>query len=192
MTPSVYSLLTYLAQQMKAAYPDDEEKLAFARKVMQRKARDHARTPVQWTSESPNAGFCDPKTKPWMRVNDDYKTINAAAQRQHADKDSLSVLQFWKRGLAQRKKHKDALVYGDFELLDPEDGHDQIFAYARRGGDEAFVTVLNFSEEDVEWELPASAGVQRWVAGNYTAGAPDKATKGKITLEPWEALLGKC
>jgi len=175
---------------MKAAYPDDEEKLAFARKVMQRKARDHARTPVQWTSESPNAGFCDPKTKPWMRVNDDYKTVNAAAQRQHNDKDSLSVLQFWKRGLAQRKKHKDALVYGDFHLLDPEDGHDQIFAYARRGEDESFVTVLNFSEEKVEWELPASAGVQRWVAGNYTAGAPDNALKGKIILRPYEALLG--
>jgi oligo-1,6-glucosidase len=177
---------------MKAAYPDNEEKLAFARKVMQRKARDHARTPVQWTSESPNAGFCAPSTKPWMRVNDDYKTVNAAAQRQHNDPDSLSVLQFWKRGLAARKKHKDALVYGNFHLLDPEDGHDQIFAYARRGEDEGFVTVLNFSEEEVEWELPASAHVQRWVAGNYTAGAPDAATKGKITLRPYEGLLGEC
>lgn len=177
---------------MKSLYPHDEEKLSFAKHVMQRKARDHARTPVQWTSESPNAGFCDPDTKPWMRVNDDYKTVNADAQRAHKDKDSLSVLQFWKRGLEQRKKHKDALVYGDFELLDPEDGHDQIFAYARRGEEEAFVTVLNFSEEDVEWELPADANVHKWVAGNYTAGAPDKATKGKIVLKPWEALLGKC
>ena len=179
-------------KQMKSLYPHDEEKLSFAKNVMQRKARDHARTPVQWTSESPNAGFCAPDTKPWMRVNDDYKTVNAAAQRSHSDKDSLSVLQFWKRGLEQRKKHKDALVYGDFELLDPEDGHDQIFAYARRGEGEAFVTVLNFSEEDVEWELPASAGVRKWVAGNYTAGAPEKDVKGKITLKPWEALLGMC
>jgi glycosidase len=143
-TTTTYHPLTLLTHQMKAAYPDNEEKLAFARKVMQRKARDHARTPVQWTSESPNAGFCDPATKPWMRVNDDYKTVNAAAQRQHNDPDSLSVLQFWKRGLAARKKHKDALVYGDFHLLDPEDGHDQIFAYARRGEEEGFVTVLNF------------------------------------------------
>jgi oligo-1,6-glucosidase len=179
------------SHQIKAAYPDNEEKLSFARKVMQRKARDHARTPVQWTSEPPNAGFCTPSIKPWMRVNDDYPTINAAAQRQHNDENSLSVLQFWQRGLAQRKKHKDALVYGDFELLDPEDGHDQIFAYARRGEDEAFVTVLNFSEEDVEWELTAEANVRKWVAGNYTAGAPEKATKGKITLRPWEALLGE-
>jgi oligo-1,6-glucosidase len=177
---------------MKSLYPHDEEKLSFAKRVMQRKARDHARTPVQWTSESPNAGFCDPNVKPWMRVNDDYKTVNAAAQRSHSDKDSLSVLQFWKRGLAARKGHKDALVYGDFELLDPEDGHDQIFAYKRSGEEEAFVTVLNFSEEDVEWELPEKAGVKKWVAGNYTAGAPEKAVKGKITLKPWEALLGMC
>jgi oligo-1,6-glucosidase len=177
---------------MKSLYPDNEEKLSFAKRVMQRKARDHARTPVQWTSESPNAGFCAPDTKPWMRVNDDYKTVNAAAQRAHSDKDSLSVLQFWKRGLAARKQHKDALVYGDFELLDPEDGHDQIFAYKRCGEEEAFVTVLNFSEGEVEWELPERAGVRKWVAGNYTAGAPEKAVKGKITLEPWEALLGMC
>ena len=179
-------------KQMKALYPDNEEKLSFAKRVMQRKARDHARTPVQWTSESPNAGFCDPDVKPWMRVNDDYKTVNAAAQRAHSDENSLSVLQFWKRGLAARKQHKDALVYGDFELLDPEDGHDQIFAYKRSGEEEAFVTILNFSEEVVEWELPEKAGVQKWVAGNYTAGAPEKAIKGKLTLKPWEALLGMC
>jgi oligo-1,6-glucosidase len=34
--------------------------------------------------------------------------------------------------------------------------------------------------------------VKKWVAGNYTAGAPEKAVKGKITLKPWEALLGMC
>jgi hypothetical protein len=77
-------------------------------------------------------------------------------------------------------------------LLDPEDGHDQIFAYARRGEEEGFVTVLNFSGESVEWELPAEAQMQRWVAGNYTAGAPDAAIKGKITLRPYEGLLGEC
>lgn len=188
--PSDPHILTH--QQMKSLYPHDEEKLAFAKHVMQRKARDHARTPVQWTSEAPNAGFCDASTTPWMRVNDDYETVNAAAQRAHSDKDSLSVLQFWKRGLEQRKQHKDALVYGDFELLDPEDGHDQIFAYARRGETEAFVTVLNFSDKEAEWKLPDHAGVRKWVAGNYTAGAPEKATKGKIVLKPWEGLLGKC
>lgn len=178
--------------QMKSLYPHDEEKLSFAKSIMQRKARDHARTPVQWTSESPNAGFCDATTKPWMRVNSDYKTVNAAAQRAHSDDgNSLSVLQFWQRGLKQRKMHKDALVYGDFELLDPEDGNDAIFAYARRGEEEAFVTVLNFSEKEVEWELPSNAGVRKWVAGNYVAGAPEKATKGKIVLKPWEALLGE-
>lgn len=46
-------------------YPGDEEKLRQARHIMQRKARDHARTPVQWSSGA-NAGFCKEGVTPWM------------------------------------------------------------------------------------------------------------------------------
>lgn len=169
-------------------YPNDSEKLSHARRVLQTKARDHARTPVQWTS-GPNAGFCDPAVTPWMRVNDDYKTVNAEAQRK-PDPSNMSVLQFWKRGLAQRKEHANVFVYGDFELLDEH--HPKVFAYRRvnRETGEAFVVVLNFSREDVEWEVPEEAKVKEWAAGNYTAGKPEKDVKGKIVLKPWEGLLG--
>ena len=173
---------------MKQKYPHDEEKLDFARKVLQKKARDHARTPVQWSAE-PNAGFCPPGTKPWMRVNEDYKTVNAEAQRKFSSEDELSVLQFWRRGLEQRKQHKESLVYGDFELLD--ESHPQVFAYKRTGGGETMFTVLNFSGKEFEWDIPGSAKIDRWVAGNYTKGAPEKDTHGKVKLRPWEALLGE-
>nr|OQO23586.1 hypothetical protein B0A51_08088 [Rachicladosporium sp. CCFEE 5018] len=172
--------------KMKALHPNDEEKLAYARKVLLHKSRDHARTPVQWNA-GPNAGFCAEGTKPWMRVNDDYKEWNAEAQRTFSDPEDLSVLQFWKRGMQQRKEHKDCFVYGDFELLDPE--HESVFAYRRFGGGEAFVVVLNFSGEEVKWEMPAEAGVEKWVTGNYK-GKPEKETEGSILLRPWEGLLG--
>lgn len=52
-------------KKMNKHYPGNEEKLQEARIILQRKARDHARTPVQWTSGA-NAGFCKEGVTPWM------------------------------------------------------------------------------------------------------------------------------
>jgi oligo-1,6-glucosidase len=65
---------------------------------IQRKARDHARTPMQWNGTSPSAGFSS-SSDTWMRVNDDYKSWNVASQAG----DPKSVLSFWKRALWMRK-----------------------------------------------------------------------------------------
>lgn len=176
-------------RKVNADHPDDEKEIAWARKVIQRKARDHARTPVQWNAEA-NAGFCDEGTTPWMRVNDDYKTVNAAVQRSFSSSgDELSTLQYWQRGLENRKKHKEVFVYGSFELLDEK--HETVFAYKRASESEAFVVALNFSGKEAEWDVPAKAKVQAWVAGNYSGGKPEKGTSGKISLRPWEGVLGK-
>lgn len=122
------------------------------------------------------------------RVNDDYTYINAEAQQSADDVNQLSVLQFWKRGLANRKAHKDVFVYGDYKLLD--ETHETVFAYKRSSEEEAFVIILNFSGKSVEFNIPEPAGVVNWVAGNYESGAPDKEVQGTISLKPWEAILG--
>lgn len=165
----------------------DDERVLFARDVLQRKARDHSRTPMQW-SPAPNAGFCSPEIKPWMRVMEDYTTVNTQTQAKQNDPDKLSVLQFWKRGLANRKEHKQTLVYGDFELLDEE--HPTIFAYKRISKEEIFVVVLNFHGKHTVWEAPSGCMVDMWVAGNYTAGKPEKPRQGQISLRPWEGIIG--
>jgi oligo-1,6-glucosidase len=108
-------------------YLNDASKMAEARKVLQRKARDNARTPVQWDS-SPHAGFTSPSATPWMRVNDDYK-------------NELSVHAFWKKALANRKEYKSVLIYGDFQLVD--ETHELIFAYKRSNTKNTWVVVLN-------------------------------------------------
>lgn len=41
------------------------------------KGRDNARTPMQW-DDTENAGFTT--GTPWIKVNDNYKTINAKSQ----------------------------------------------------------------------------------------------------------------
>lgn len=179
-------------KKMQERYSHDKKALEEAKWNLQRKSRDNARTPVQWNGGA-NAGFCDEATTPWMRVNDDYGTVNAEAQRKHSsdEDDQLSVLQFWKRGIENRKANKDVFIYGDFACLDEE--HEDVFAYKRwsEAGD-AFIVVLNFSERDVEWTLPKveEGKVVKWVAGNYQKGAPEKALSGRIALKPWEGILG--
>ena len=177
-------------KKSKALYGGDPKRLAEERKVLEKKARDHARTPMQWSAE-PNAGFCAKSTLPWMRVNDDYHEVNAEKQMVHDSKDDLSVWQFWQRGLANRREHKDVFVYGDYQTVGAED--DDVFAYVRIGSEAGkWLVVLNFSGKEVEWDLPLDIRMTGWMAGNYQKGKPEKALTGKVQLKPWEGILGNC
>lgn len=171
-------------------YPGDEEKQALARKIMQKKSRDNARTPVQWTDE-PHAGFTSTNARPWMRINDDYKVVNAKVQSNSPTPSpgTLSVHAFWKRGLKNRRENKDVFVYGDFEMLDLDDKN--VVAYKRWSEKNAFVTVLNFSGEKLNWSKLGDLKIKKWVAGNYDEREiNNKAKSGTLELRPWEALLG--
>ncbi|KAF2855885.1 glycoside hydrolase family 13 protein [Plenodomus tracheiphilus IPT5] len=171
-------------------YPGNDAKQKEAAHIMQRKARDSARTPVQW-SASPHSGFTAPDAKPWMRVNDDYKNVNVAAQLDNPNPSPgmLSVHAFWRRALANRKEHKDVFVYGDFEMLDLQ--HEKVVAFRRWGADLAFITVLNFSGEEVTWKGLADVKVKKWVAGNYDERELEgRAKSGEVVLRPWEGVLG--
>jgi oligo-1,6-glucosidase len=106
---------------------------------LQRMARDHARLPFQWDG-SANSGFST--GEPWMRVHDEYGSINAAAQ----EGDGGSVLSFYKRVLGLRKEHKDVFVYGSFELLDREGR--ELFVYRKRYEGKMALVVLNFTTEE--------------------------------------------
>ena len=180
-------------KKTKALYGDgkDPEKFALGRRILEKKARDHARTPVQWDA-GPNAGFCEDGVKPWMRVNDDWKEINAERQMsKEKDAEEMSVWHFWQRVLASRKMHKDVFVYGDYKSVG--DDRAEVFAYLRTGKDSGRgLVVLNFSGKEVEWDIPAGMEVQVWVAGNYSNGRVEKEGKGRIMLRPWEGILGRC
>jgi len=174
-------------KKMNQLHPGNDEQLQLARKVITAKARDHARTPVQWT-DGPNAGFCDVATEPWMRVNDDYRTINAAAQVAANEPHQLSVWQFWQRALANRKKEKDVFVYGTYELIDAH--HESVIAYRRASEEKAFAVALNFSGKADQWQVQGTVKIQEWVAGTYSSESPSLDVKGTITLQPWEGILG--
>jgi oligo-1,6-glucosidase len=171
-------------------YQDDPEQLAHGRKVIDMKARDHARTPMHW-DPGENAGFCDSGVKPWMRIMDDHKTVNVEAQVKANDEADLSVWQFWQRGLHDRKEHADVFVYGNFQELDPQ--HSKVYAYLRtnqRG--EKWLVVLNFSGDEIEWAMPSEIEIEFWPCSNYAKGHVDKPEKSSIPLRKWEGILGKC
>jgi oligo-1,6-glucosidase len=164
-------------------YPGDQDKQALAADIMQKKSRDNARTPMQWTS-SPHAGFTS-GSAPWMRVNDDFGTVNAAAQVD----DKSSVHAFWKQALQHRKEHADVFVYGDFEMLDMQ--HKSIVAFKRWSEKEAWVTVCNFSGEKITWDGLKGVKVKEWVVGSYGKSVEGRSIEGPVTLGPWEGILGK-
>ena len=177
-------------KKTKDLYGNDPKKIAEARKILEKKARDHARTPMQWDA-GPNAGFCESGVEPWMRVNDDYPDVNAKKQQAADSDDQLSTWQFWQRGLANRKEHADCFVYGDYHAVGPES--EQVLAYLRSGKKSGkWLLVLNFSGKEAEWDIPDELKVEGWMAGNYLKGKPDKQIEGCVSLRPWEGVLGKC
>ncbi|THG96036.1 hypothetical protein EW026_g5712 [Hermanssonia centrifuga] len=128
----------------------------------QKKARDHARTPIQWEN-APHGGFTT--GTPWMRVNDDYPETNVAIQVG----DPNSVLSFWKKALALRKEHEVMVhylqlsyylslslilcvfkVYGDFTLHFAH--HEQLFAYSRTLDNMKAIVVMNFSTGEINFD----------------------------------------
>ncbi|CAA7269704.1 unnamed protein product [Cyclocybe aegerita] len=109
----------------------------------QKKARDHARVPMQW-DKTKNAGFST--GDPWMRVNEDYGQWNAEAQIV----DPNSVHAFYKKAIRVRKEY-DVLIYGDFE--DISGAHPTVLAYIRRLAGSLALVILNFKENEVDFEL---------------------------------------
>ncbi|CZR44452.1 putative alpha-glucosidase (maltase) [Fusarium proliferatum ET1] len=164
-------------EELKQITGSDAAVLEIARKEYQLKSRDHARTPVQWDS-STNAGFST--ATPWIRVNDDYKEWNAAAQVSKPE----SVFEHWKSALALRKELKHIIVYGDFELLDEENA--DVFAYARSNGSQKVVVVCSFRDREISWSPPVDLQSGKVLLAN---NAEVNLSQKTISLRPFEAFV---
>ncbi|KAG4276038.1 hypothetical protein FPRO04_14294 [Fusarium proliferatum] len=174
-----------------AQFPEGSPERKEAKNLLRLKARDNARTPMQWDSTS-NGGFCPVGVKPWMRVNDDYRFVNAALQTSAARANDRTMLvspyRFWQRGIQIRKKYKDMLVYGDLEIIDGT--HHNVFAFKRISNDRHSITILNFSKDEVTFTFPEGEGVRGWALGSYDVLSLERPRSGEIQLLPWEGLLG--
>ncbi|PFH46341.1 glycoside hydrolase family 13 protein [Amanita thiersii Skay4041] len=145
-----------------------------------KKARDHARTPMQWDSTA-HSGFTT--GIPWMRVNDDYSIWNVEKQL----KDENSVFAFWKQALVIRKQY-DVLIRGTFEDISGDS--EQVFGFTRSMGGTTALILLNFSKGEVEFDLCSD---RDWkssmcVLSNYKEEL-NVGEEGRVRLRAFEGRL---
>ena len=132
--------------KVKKEHPGDKEILHKAWLGIVKYSRDNARTPVQW-DKSKHAGFST--KEPWMRVNDNYKSINAADQML----DKHSVRSFWKSVIKVRKQYADLFIQGAYLVHDLDDKKTFTFEKTSASGRKSLV-MLNFSDEEQTLKVP--------------------------------------
>jgi oligo-1,6-glucosidase len=165
----IESLGNYRALHAKG-YLSEEEGLAMLRK----RSRDNARTPMQWDA-GPNAGFTD--GTPWLAVNPNHKTINAAEQLARPD----SVFHYYQKLISLRKE-LDVIIYGHYELLEPE--HPELFAYVRSWENDRLLTVCSWAEHELNYTVPAEFLDGECLISNYPDPHPESGV-----LRPWECFV---
>ena len=135
------------------------------------KSRDNARTPMQW-DDSENAGFTT--GTPWIGVNGNYKTINAASQVGRPD----SVFSYYQKLIGLRKAY-DIFADGYFELLMPEDP--QIFVYTRTDELTEMLVYANFYDKEADCPV-----LSDWADAQCLIANEDRAPK-RTALHAYEA-----
>jgi oligo-1,6-glucosidase len=138
-------------------------------------ARDNGRTPFQW-SNTEKAGFTT--GNPWIKINPNYKEINAEVQ----DKDANSPLNYFRK-LTKLRKDNLVLVYGKYTLLD--ESNESVYAYTRELNGKKMLVLLNFTDKEASANTGVDMSKAKVVLGNY----PNSTTDGK--LKPYEAVVYK-
>ena len=138
-------------------------------------SRDNARTPMQWDS-SQNGGFT--RGTPWIGINPNYQTINAAAQTGDPD----SIFSYYKSLIRLRKEY-GVISQGDFTPLDPQ--HPCVLAYRRSWKTESLLCVNNFYRKPCTWTCPAELSDYRVLLSNY----PDPRPAPEWHLRPYESVI---
>ncbi|MDP1442142.1 glycoside hydrolase family 13 protein [Priestia megaterium] len=159
-------------ERIAAGFSEEEIMKAFYMK-----ARDNARTPMQW-SDKIHAGFS--KGKPWMKLNPNYPFINV----ENALNDPDSIFYYY-QSLITMRKNNDTLVYGTYRLLDPED--ENIYAYERDLEGKKLLIVCNFYGDSTTFYYPSSCNLKaKILISNYNDSGLDVKM---IKLRPYESII---
>lgn len=138
--------------------------------------RDNARTPMQWTAEA-NAGFTT--GIPWIEVNENYETINAAI----AVSDEYSIWNHYRKLIALRTEHP-VIVYGRYQSF--LDLHPDVFVYTRTLDRHRLVVIASFSSKEMLLNLPDELQVSgHCLISNYRQ--IDRLDT-SVNLQPYEAF----
>jgi alpha-glucosidase len=149
------------------------------------KGRDGERTPMQWTADSPAAGFStNPHT--WLPIGADYPTVNVASET--GDPDSLLT---WTHRLIDLRRAYPALHDGGFLMLDEQNPSVLTYVRTAPAGSKPILISLNFTAQPQTVHLDlAAAGLgdhYTWIVMNVPVQL--KTTLTTFTLPPYASLI---
>jgi len=154
-------------------------------KLANRRSRENARTPVQWSDEK-NGGFSrapdgSDVAEPWFPVNPNYPEINVAAAE--ADPDSLL---HWYRALLHFRKENPVVIHGKYQ--EHYKSSRSLYVYSQELDGKRLLVVCAFGEKPVQFSAPTGFDLTRarQVFGNYAI--PGIQTNNFIT-KPWECRV---
>ena len=145
--------------------------------ALNKKARDHARAPMQWNAKE-NAGFTT--GTPWMPLNPNYKEINV--EQALADKDGIW---YFYKNLNAFRIGNEVIRYGSYKQYYPKDKH--VWTYEREYNGKKYVVIANYSDREVQFVVPEELKDKesKYVMGNY-GDSPKTLTN--TVLRPYEAM----
>ncbi|MCR4661011.1 MAG: alpha-glucosidase [Clostridia bacterium] len=148
--------------------------------ALQRKARDHARAPMQW-SDAKNAGFTT-GDETWMMVNPNYVDINVEESEERPD----SLLHFYQK-LIKFRLGNEVIIKGSYKQYDAK--NKKVWVYERALDNKKYVVVANYTDKQFSYTMPDElTKYEKCVVllHNYEDGN-NKIVK-KMVLRPYEAI----
>ena len=143
--------------------------------------RDPERTPMLW-DDSPNAGFSDEGTIPWLPIAADYASKNVIQQ----EGDPASMLNFY-RALTTLRSTEPALNVGKYQGLELEE--QDVYAYRKQGiQSDDFLVVLNFSSNPRIVDLNA-VSFKAKIEISTNMQRIGETDLGNLILDPNEGLI---
>ena len=116
-----------------------------AKWVLGLKARDHARTPMQW-DDSKNAGFTT-GDETWMMVNPNYVDINVKESKERED----SLFHFYQK-LIKFRLGNEMIIKGSYKQYNPK--NKKVWLYERKLGDRRYVVIANYTDKLIKYTMP--------------------------------------
>lgn len=173
----IESLNMYTILQEQGKSPEE------AAHIVKVRSRDNSRLPMLW-NDGEQAGFTT--GTPWIKIDERYPLINAQSEVE----DPQSIYHHYRK-LIELRKNIPVITDGEYVRLD--EGHPEIYAYARTNKEQTLVVISNFSDRDVSFELPKtmkdnlteSRSVQLLVAN--TTEEPDLTPT--VALRPYASYM---
>lgn len=168
-----------VSDQPTIANAKNEEEKQLALRFLRRTSRSNGHQIMQWNAND-NAGFS--KSKPWQKVNGNYKEVNVEDQIN----DEHSILSFYKKALLIRKETDvlHAVINSEFTLtnLDNKD----VFSYVHKTKKFDLVVISNFRDKDINFDSELDIRDAKILLTNY---ARKDIKTNNLVLKPFESYL---